>query len=46
MIRVYMNFATDKLDASYEYDDLSESNSSPEDEFTVWKEGVVKTLEI
>lgn len=41
-----MNFATDKLDISYEYDDLSESNSSPEDEFTVWKEGVVKTLEI
>ena len=24
MIRVYMNFATDKLDTSYEYDDLSE----------------------
>ena len=41
-----MNFATDKLDTSYEYDYLSESNSSPEDEFTVWKEGVVKTLEI
>ncbi len=44
--KLVYDFATDKLDTNYEYDDLSKSASSPADEFILWKENVAKTLEV
>lgn len=42
--KLVYNFATDKLNTDYEYDDLSKSKSGPVDEFIKWEENVAKTL--
>lgn len=42
--KLVYNFATDKLDTDYEYDDLSKSGSGPVDKFVKWEESVAKAL--